>query len=157
MSPSKFGTYFILYPIGIVLLINLSIQTYSMYVEQSTTGKIENNQLYKLLFKIVEVIEKSVQGYFSTFVTCWQATLNALVLMINNYILLLQHVTEYLTRYPNVIFTSITAIFGMFFGYLMVKAILQCLRPWKHNESSIQTIQSQTTYKEIQQNEDIEV
>lgn len=153
----KFGTYFILYPLGIVLLINLSLQTYSMYIEQSTTGKISNNQLYQLLMKIVDVIDRSVQGYFSTFVTCWQATLNAMVIMINNYILLLKHVTEHLTKFPNVIFTSIAAIFAMFFGYLMLNSVIKCLRPTKTYQDETDLIENQTqgydTIPQIEKNE----
>ena len=82
--------------------------------------------LFHLCDTIVAVVFGSVMGYFYAFVTCWRATLAALVTMIDAYIRFLTAMCSDMLTYPTVIvlvFAEIVALVG-------VVAILRVVIPW---------------------------
>jgi len=65
--------------------------------------------LWPLLELIVTVVERSVWGYFITFIYCWQACLSAMTVMIDRYIAYLGELTRLLTAWP----MNLIGVFGM--------------------------------------------
>ena len=54
-----------------------------------------------ILLLIVKTIERSVWGYFITFISCWMAVLGAMTVMIKAYVAYLADLTVRLTTWPN--------------------------------------------------------
>jgi hypothetical protein len=82
--------------------------------------------LFYLCDAIVAVVFGSVIGYFYAFVTCWRATLAALVTMIDSYIHFLTDMCRDMLSYP----TVIVLLFAEIAALVAVVAMLHLLLPW---------------------------
>jgi len=65
-----------------------------------------------------------VSNYFYTFRYCWYYTLYSLTIMINNYLIFLLKMIEFLTTYPNNLICCITSVFLLYIIYLIIKIII---------------------------------
>ena len=72
-------------------------------------GHSPPKSMWPLLELIVTTVERSVWGYFITFILCWNAILAAMVIMIDRYITFLGLLVQTLSAWP----MNLIAVLGM--------------------------------------------
>ena len=92
--------------------------------------------MWPLLELIVRVVERSVFGYFLTFMVCWNSILSALQNMIDNYIELLKFLIMRFTTWPNIIIFIFGVAIALLGVALILWVILRAVSPWPRNSSS---------------------
>lgn len=91
-----------------ILLFFLLISQNGMLIMQSWIYL-----LFKYLDLVAEIVCLCVMGYFVTFNICFNAILNALTIMIDNYLTLLNNMIQYMTSYPTILYLSVDVFICM--------------------------------------------
>ena len=92
-------------------------KVYEFQTDSDNLGWWTTWLLFKLMDLIVEVVGRSVKGYFIAFIVCWNATGEWLVTMIDNYFKLLVYLIDQLTAWPMNLFGTICLAISLFFVY----------------------------------------